>query len=41
VGNSLILSLMADNLLDVRQGEPDNLTILPGRTISAGVRARF
>jgi iron complex outermembrane recepter protein len=41
LGNRLVLSMMADNLLDVRQGEPDNLTLLPGRTISAGVRARF
>jgi iron complex outermembrane receptor protein len=37
----LTLSLMGDNLLDVQRGEPDNLTILPGRTIAAGLRARF
>jgi iron complex outermembrane receptor protein len=29
------------NLLDRQQGEPDNLTLLPGRTVTAGVRARF
>lgn len=35
------LSLAARNLLDVQRGEPDNLTVLPGRTISAGVKASF
>lgn len=29
------------NLLDRQQGEPDNLTVLPGRTVTAGLRARF
>ncbi|HEY2856734.1 MAG TPA: TonB-dependent receptor plug domain-containing protein [Gemmatimonadaceae bacterium] len=29
------------NLLDVQRGEPDNLTVLPGRTISAGLEAKF
>jgi len=35
------LHLAGDNLLDVQTGEPDNITIVPGRTISLGVRARF
>jgi iron complex outermembrane receptor protein len=35
------LSLTARNLLDVQRGEPDNLTIVPGRTITAGVQATF
>jgi iron complex outermembrane receptor protein len=35
------LSLTARNLLDVQRGEPDNLTVVPGRTITAGVRASF
>jgi iron complex outermembrane recepter protein len=37
----LTLSVHGENLLDVRVGEPDNLTMLPGRTLSAGLRARF
>jgi iron complex outermembrane receptor protein len=35
------LMLAARNLLDVQRGEPDNLTVVPGRTISAGVTAKF
>jgi iron complex outermembrane receptor protein len=33
--------LTARNLLDVQRGEPDNLTVLPGRTLSAGIQAKF
>ena len=29
------------NLLDVQRGEPDNITVVPGRTITAGVQAKF
>ena len=36
---SLIVS--GENLLDKQLGEPDNVTVLPGRTFSGGVRARF
>ena len=35
------LTLAGDNLLNHQLGEPDNLTVLPGRTLSLGVRARF
>lgn len=35
------LVLTADNLLDEQRGEPDNVTILPGRSFSLGVRAAF
>jgi hypothetical protein len=35
------LQLRGENLLDVQTGEPDNATILPGRTLTLGVRARF
>jgi iron complex outermembrane receptor protein len=37
------MSLMLDgeNLLDEQRGEPDNITVLPGRTLSAGLRVRF
>jgi iron complex outermembrane receptor protein len=33
--------LTADNLLDRQRGEPDNLTIVPGRTLLLGLRAAF
>ncbi|HKW47348.1 MAG TPA: TonB-dependent receptor [Gemmatimonadaceae bacterium] len=29
------------NLLDVQRGEPDNVTVVPGRTLTAGLQARF
>ena len=35
------LTLAGDNLLDHQTGEPDNITVLPGRTISVGVRTEF
>jgi iron complex outermembrane receptor protein len=38
-GVSLLLS--GENLLDQQLGEPDNVTILPGRTITAGIKAAF
>jgi len=38
-GFSLVLT--GRNLLDVQRGEPDNLTVLPGRTLSAGLEAKF
>jgi outer membrane receptor protein involved in Fe transport len=38
-GTTLVLS--GDNLLDRQQGEPDNLTIVPGRTLMLGIRAAF
>lgn len=30
-----------DNLLDHQRGEPDNLTLVPGRTLTLGIRAEF
>ena len=33
--------LTGENLLNQQEGEPDNLTKLPGRTLTAGFRARF
>ena len=39
--DGLALILTGDNLLGQQLGEPDNVTILPGRTITAGLRARF
>ena len=38
---SLSLVATADNLLDHQFGEPDNVTVLPSRTVAGGVRARF
>jgi len=29
------------NLLDAQRGEPDNLTVVPGRTLTAGLQAKF
>lgn len=37
----LSLQLSGENLLGVQTGEPDNITIVPGRTLSLGLRARF
>ncbi len=37
----LTLRLLGDNLLDRQRGEPDNVTIVPGRTFSFGIAARF
>ncbi|HEX5073331.1 MAG TPA: TonB-dependent receptor [Gemmatimonadaceae bacterium] len=38
---ALSLVATADNLLNHQFGEPDNVTVLPGRTIAGGLRARF
>jgi iron complex outermembrane receptor protein len=39
--HGLDLILTGDNLLNQQRGEPDNITVLPGRTVTAGVRAKF
>lgn len=41
ITRSLGLTMSGDNLLGWQRGEPDNLTIVPGRTFRAGLRARF
>lgn len=41
VRRGMTLTLDGENLLDQQRGEPDNVTILPGRTISAGLRLHF
>jgi iron complex outermembrane recepter protein len=38
---ALSLRFVGDNLLDRQRGEPDNVTIVPGRSVSFGVTARF
>jgi iron complex outermembrane receptor protein len=41
VGRGLELLLVGDNLIGGQLGEPDNLTIRQGRTVSGGLRASF
>jgi iron complex outermembrane receptor protein len=41
VGRGLELLVVGDNLLGGQLGEPDNLTIREGRTITGGLRASF
>jgi iron complex outermembrane receptor protein len=38
-GVSLLIS--GDNLLNQQRGEPDDVTIVPGRTMSVGLKAKF
>jgi iron complex outermembrane receptor protein len=35
------LVVAGHNLLDAQRGEPDNATVVPGRTLTAGVQAKF
>jgi iron complex outermembrane receptor protein len=37
----MTLLFTGDNLLDLQVGEPDNITVVPGRTFSLGLRAAF
>ena len=41
VWRGLVLNITGENLLHNQRGEPDTITIVPGRTISVGVKARF
>ncbi|MEP6904702.1 MAG: TonB-dependent receptor, partial [Gemmatimonadales bacterium] len=41
VGRGLSFTVRGDNLLDKQEGEPDNITVLPGRTVSGGLRVSF
>ena len=38
---SLTVLATGDNLLNYQRGEPDNVTVVPGRTLSLGLRASF
>jgi outer membrane receptor protein involved in Fe transport len=38
---SISLNVTGENLLDYQRGEPDTITIVPGRTITVGLKARF
>lgn len=37
----LAFVMTGDNLLGTQRGEPDNVTVVPGRTITAGIQAKF
>ena len=41
VWRGLLLTMTGENLLNHQRGEPDTITIVPGRTIIAGLKARF
>jgi iron complex outermembrane receptor protein len=41
VSRGMTFTLDGENLLDEQRGEPDNITVLPGRTLSAGLKVRF
>jgi iron complex outermembrane receptor protein len=41
VAHGLSLFVAGDNLLDRQGGDPDNATVVPGRTVTLGVRAKF
>ncbi len=41
IGRGMTFFVDGENLLDQQRGEPDNITVLPGRTISAGLRVSF
>lgn len=40
-GRGLSLIVTGENLLNQQRGEPDNVTIVPGRTVTTGLRASF
>jgi iron complex outermembrane receptor protein len=37
----LSVEITGDNLLGYQRGEPDNVTVVPGRTVLTGIRVRF
>jgi iron complex outermembrane receptor protein len=39
--HGVTLMFTGENLLNRQRGEPDSITIVPGRTLTAGIRARF
>ncbi len=41
IGKGMMFTVDGENLLNEQGGEPDNITVLPGRTISAGLRVGF
>jgi len=41
IGTGLALDISGENLLNHQRGEPDNITVVPGRTILTGLRLKF
>ena len=41
IGRGMTFTVDGENLLNEQRGEPDNITVLPGRTVSAGLRLSF
>jgi iron complex outermembrane receptor protein len=41
IRRGVLLTMTGENLLNHQRGEPDTITIVPGRTIIAGLKARF
>jgi outer membrane receptor protein involved in Fe transport len=41
VWRGMVLTATGENLLNFQRGEPDTITIVPGRTISVGLKAKF
>jgi outer membrane receptor protein involved in Fe transport len=41
LARGMTFTLDGENLLDMQRGEPDNVTVLPGRTLSAGLSVLF
>ncbi len=41
IGSDLEFDISAENLLNYQRGEPDNITVVPGRTILTGLRLKF
>ena len=41
IGRGISLNLHGENLLDNQMGEPDNITVVPGRTITGGLKINF
>lgn len=41
LSHGLTVIMSGENLLNLQRGEPDNITVIPGRTLTAGIRTRF
>jgi iron complex outermembrane recepter protein len=41
ISTGLALDISGENLLNHQRGEPDNITVVPGRTILTGLRLKF
>lgn len=41
LSRAFTLTMSGENLLNIQRGEPDNITVVPGRTLTAGIRTRF